>query len=147
VTTLTRWDPFRELTTLRDEVNRMFSRSLSEGGGRPAGTWSPPIDVFDTADAIVLKAELPGLKPEDVEVEVDEGVLSIRGERRFTEQVEEGRYHRLERAYGQFARSLSLPTGVRSEDITATFTDGVLEVRVPKADEVRPRKIAVAAQT
>ncbi len=146
MSTLTRWDPFRELTSLRDEMNRMFGRSLGDGT-RPAGTWSPPIDVFDTADAIVLKAELPGLTPDDVEVEVDDGVLSIRGERRFTEQVEEGRYHRLERAYGQFARSLSLPTGVRADDITATFTDGVLEVRVPKADEVRPRKITVAAQS
>ena len=149
MTTTTRWDPFRELTTLRDEMNRIFSRSLGDGAGRAAaaGTWAPPVDVFDRADAIVLKLELPGLTPGDVEVEVDDNVLTVRGERRLTDEIEEGRYHRLERAYGQFSRSVSLPAGVTPDAITAGFADGVLEVRVPKADEVRPRKIDVAAQT
>lgn len=146
--TVTRWDPFRELTSLRDEMNRIFSRSLGDGGQRPAsaGTWAPPVDVFDTNEAIVLKVELPGLTPDDVEVEVDDNVLTVRGERRFTEDVEEGRYHRIERTYGQFSRSVSLPAGVKPDGITAAFTDGVLEVRVPKADEVRPRKIDVTAK-
>jgi HSP20 family protein len=141
--TLVRWDPFREVTSLRDEVNRLFSRTLGDGQG--GSVWSPPVDVFDTKDAIVLKAELPGLGPDDIDIEVDDNVLTIRGERKFEETVEEGRYYRLERAYGSFARSLTLPQGVKSEEISANFEGGVLEVRVPKADEVKPRKITVGA--
>ena len=141
--TLVRWDPFREVTSLRDEVNRLFSRTLGDGQGGSA--WSPPVDVFDTKDAIVLKAELPGLTPEDIDIEIDDNVLTIRGERRLEETVEEGRYYRLERAYGSFARSLSLPQGVKADEVSAAFDGGVLEVRVPKADEVKPRKITVGA--
>jgi HSP20 family protein len=139
--TLVRWDPFREVTSLRDEVNRLFSRTLGDTG---SGTiWSPPMDVFDTQEAIVLKAELPGLRSDDLDIEVDDNVLTIRGERKLEEKVEEGRYYRLERSYGQFSRSLSLPQGVKADQIAASFNDGVLEVRVPKADEVKPRKITV----
>jgi len=141
--TLVRWDPFREVTSLRDEVNRLFSRTLGDGQGVSA--WSPPVDVFDTKDAIVLKAELPGLTPEDIDIEIDENVLTIRGERTLEETVEEGRYHRLERAYGSFARTLSLPQGVKADEVSAAFDGGVLEVRIPKADEVKPRKITVGA--
>jgi HSP20 family protein len=139
--TLVRWDPFREVTSLRDEVNRLFSRTLGDTQG--GSVWSPPVDVFDNKDAIVLKVELPGLSPEDIDIEVDDNVLTIRGERKFEEAVEEGRYYRLERAYGSFQRSLALPQGVKADEIGAEFKDGVLEVRVPRADEVKPRKIAV----
>ena len=141
--TLVRWDPFREVTSLRDEVNRLFSRTLGDGPG--GSVWSPPVDVFDNADEIVLKAELPGLGPDDIDIEVDDNVLTITGERRFEETVEEGRYYRLERAYGSFSRSLTLPQGAKADQISADFEDGVLQVRVPKADEVKPRKIAVTA--
>lgn len=149
MSTITRWDPFRELNQLRDEMNRIFARPATEQatGAAPVSTWTPAVDVFDTAEAIVLKAELPGLTPADVEVQVDDDVLSIRGERRFAENVEEGRYHRIERAYGAFVRTMSLPTGVRSDDITASFSDGVLEVRVPKAEQATPRTISIAAQS
>lgn len=150
MSTMTRWDPFRELTVLRDEMNRIFNRPVGGTGAvaaEPASTWTPAVDVVDTADAIVLKADLPGLKPEDVEVQVDDDVLSIRGERRFAEDVQEGRYHRIERAYGAFARSMSLPAGTRSQDITASFADGVLEVRVPKAEQPTPRTITITAQS
>jgi HSP20 family protein len=139
--TLVRWDPFREVTSLRDEVNRLFSRTLGDGQG--GSVWSPPVDVFDNKDAIVLKAELPGLGPDDIDIEVDDNVLTIKGERKFEEKVEEGRYYRLERAYGSFSRSLTLPQGVKADEISANFEGGVLEVRVPKADEVKPRKITV----
>jgi len=150
MSTLMRWDTFREMTTLRDEMNRLFTRSIGDQPvAKAAGnaTWSPPVDVFDTPEAIVLKAELPGLTVEDVVVELDDNVLTISGERRFEEKVEDGRAYRLERAYGAFSRTMTLPQGVKAEDISATFTDGVLEVRVPKADEVKPRKIAVSAAT
>lgn len=138
-----RWDPFRDVMALREEVNRLFGRTLGEGAG--AAVWTPAVDVFDTKDAIVLKAELPGLKPEDIDIEIDENVLTIKGERRFQEAVEDGRYYRLERSYGHFSRSLTLPQGVRGEQVQAQFDQGVLEVRVPKAEEVKPRKIAVNA--
>jgi HSP20 family protein len=115
--------------------------------GEHAGgaTWTPAIDVFDEKDAIVLHAELPGLTAEDIDIEVDDNVLTLKGERRFEQQVEEGRYYRIERAYGSFSRSLTLPQGVKADEITADVDAGVLRVRVPKADEVRPRKIAVGA--
>jgi HSP20 family protein len=141
--TLVRWDPFREVTSLRDEVNRLFSRTL--GDSQSGSVWSPPVDVFDNKDEIVLKAELPGLGPDDIDIEVDDNVLTIKGERKFEEKVEEGRFYRLERAYGSFSRSLTLPQGVKADQISADFEGGVLQVRVPKADEVRPRKIAVTA--
>jgi HSP20 family protein len=139
-----RFDPFRDITTLRDEMNRLFSRAVGEGGGS-GSAWTPPVDVFDTDDAIVLRAELPGLKTDEIDIEVDENVLTLRGERRFEEKVEEGRYYRLERAYGHFQRSVTLPQGVKADEISASFDNGVLSVRVPKADEVKPRKISVAA--
>jgi HSP20 family protein len=137
-----RWDPFRDVMALRDEVNRLFGRTLGEGAG--AAVWTPAVDVFDTKDAIVIKAELPGMTPGEIDIEVDENVLTIRGERRFEEKLEDGRYYRLERSYGHFSRSLTLPQGVRGDRIEARFDHGVLEVRVPKTEEVRPRKIAVA---
>ena len=138
-----RFDPFRDITSLRDEMNRLFSRTLGEGASA-GSAWTPAVDIFDTAEAIVLKAELPGLTPDDIDIEVDENVLTIKGERRFEDKVEEGRYYRLERAYGQFSRSVTLPQGVKADEISASFDQGVLEVRVPKADEVKPRKISVA---
>jgi HSP20 family protein len=142
--TVVRWDPFRDLTSLRNEMNRLFSRT---GEGPESGSvWTPAVDVFDRQDEIVLKVELPGLTAEDIDIEVDDNVLTIRGERRFEEKVEDGRYYRVERQYGQFSRSLTLPqSGVKADAITATFDSGVLEVHVPKAEEVKPRKIAVGS--
>ena len=140
---LVRFDPFRDITTLRDEMNRLFSRAVGDGVGS-GSAWTPAVDIFDTGDAIVLRAELPGLTTEEIEIEVDENVLTLKGERRFEEQLEEGRYYRLERAYGSFQRSVTLPQGVKAEEISASFDNGVLSVRVPKADEVKPRKISVA---
>lgn len=139
-----RFDPFRDITTLRDEMNRLFSRTIGEGSSG-ASAWTPAVDIFDAADAIVLKAELPGLSADDIDIEVDDNVLTLRGERRFEETVEEGRYYRLERSYGSFQRSVTLPQGVKADQITAEFDNGVLTVRVPKADEVKPRKITVGA--
>jgi HSP20 family protein len=140
-----RWDPYRDITALRDEMNRLFTRSLGDTAGGSA--WTPAMDIFDTQDAVVLKAELPGLTPDDIDIEIDDNVLTVKGERRFEDTVEEGRYYRLERAYGGFSRTVTLPQGVKSEEISADFDNGVLHVRIPKADEVKPRKIAVGAGT
>lgn len=144
MTAVVRFDPFRDITTLRDEMNRLFSRTVGDGVSS-ASSWTPPVDIFDGTDSIVLRAELAGLTPEDIDIEIDDNVLTLRGERRFRDSVEEGRFYRLERAYGGFQRSLTLPQGVRSDDISASFEHGVLTVRIPKAEEVKPRKIAVEA--
>jgi HSP20 family protein len=139
-----RFDPFRDITSLRDEMNRLFSRTVGDGVSS-GSAWTPAVDIFDTEEAIVLKAELPGLAAEDIDIEIDDNVLTLKGERRFQETVDEGRFYRLERAYGHFQRSVTLPQGVKADEISADFENGVLSVRVPKADEVKPRKIAIAA--
>jgi HSP20 family protein len=139
-----RFDPFRDITTLRDEMNRLFSRAVGEGTSS-GSAWTPAVDIFETEGAIELRAELPGLDAGDIEIEVDDNVLTLKGERRFDEAVEDGRYYRVERAYGHFSRSLTLPQGVKAEEISASFEKGVLSVRIPKADEVKPRRIAIVA--
>ena len=138
-----RWDPFREMTNFEDQVNRLW-RGVADG--KRQESWLPAVDVFDTKEAVVLKAELAGMKPDDIQIEVEDNVLTIRGERRFAEKVEEDRYYRIERRFGSFQRSLALPQGVKADDIQASYEDGILEVRVPKAEEEQPRKITVTAR-
>jgi HSP20 family protein len=140
---IVRFDPFRDITSFRDDINRLFARSLGEEGITGTRTWAPAVDVFETKDAVVLKAELPGLTADEVDVQIDDNVLTVSGERTFKDTVEEGRFYRLERSYGRFSRSLTLPQGIKADAISATFADGVLEVTVPKAEEVKPRKVAI----
>ena len=142
---IVRFDPFRDITSFRDDINRLFARSFGEEGVTGTRTWAPAVDVFETKDAVVLKAELPGLTADDVDVEIDDNVLTVSGERTFKDTVEEGRFYRLERSYGRFSRSLTLPQGIKADAVSATFTDGVLEVTVPKAEEVKPRKVTIGA--
>lgn len=137
-----RFDPFRDLTSFRDDINRLFARTLGEGG--EVRSWTPAVDVFEREDSVLLKAELPGLRVDDVDVEIDENVLTIRGERTFADTVEDGRYHRVERSYGTFSRSLTLPQGIDADAVSARFVDGVLEVTVPKAEVPTPRKVTIA---
>ena len=134
-----RWDPFREMTNLQGQVNRLADSLWS---GRPE-SWVPAVDVFDTKEAVVLKAELPGMKVDDIQIEVDDNVLTVKGERSFEEKVDEQRYYRVERRYGSFQRSLALPQGVKADEIRATYEDGVLQVTVPKSEAERPRRIEV----
>ena len=141
---IVRFDPFRDITSFRDDINRLFARSFGEEGVTGTRTWAPAVDVFETKDAVVLKAELPGLTADDVDVEIDDGVLTVSGERTFKDTVEEGRFYRLERSYGRFSRSLTLPQGITADAVSATFADGVLVVTVPKAEEVKPRKVTIA---
>jgi HSP20 family protein len=135
-----KWDPFREMTNFEDQFNRLW-RGVADG--KRQESWLPAVDVFDTKEAVVLKAELAGMKPDDIQIEVEDNVLTIKGERRFAEKVEEDRYYRIERRFGSFQRSLALPQGVKADDIQASYEDGILEVRVPKAEEEQPRKITV----
>lgn len=138
-----RWDPFGEMLTMQREMDRLFGRlGIGQGGDGAQGgvAWMPRIDVRTTGDDMVVHAELPGLKEEDIDVEVTDGVLTIKGERKSeTEKSDEGWIIR-ERSFGSFERSLVLPEGVDPEKVSADYTDGVLEVRLPKAAEVlRPK--------
>lgn len=140
---LVRWDPFRELTALQTEVNRLFSRV---GGGDVVErqSWTPSVDVIESEDAIKLKADLAGMDPADISIEVQDNVLTVSGERRFQEEVKEDKYYRIERRYGSFSRSLALPQAVNEDGIEAKYENGLLEVTVPKAEIAKPRKITVA---
>ena len=124
-----RWDPFREMTQVQNQFNRLVDQVW---GGRQE-SWLPAVDVFDKKDAVVLKAELAGMDPDDIEIEVEDNVLTIKGERKFEEQVEDERYYRVERRFGSFQRSLALPQGVKPDEIQAGYEDGILTVTVPKA--------------
>ncbi|MDQ6972919.1 MAG: Hsp20/alpha crystallin family protein, partial [Mariprofundaceae bacterium] len=139
--TLMRWAPWQEL----ESMNRQMSRLLDEGkAGAPGeGQWAPSVDIRETEDALLVQAELPGIDKKDVKVEVHDGVLTLSGERRYEKDVKEENVHRVERAYGSFSRSFSLPSEIDGEKVEAHMKDGVLEVRLPKRENVRPRAVEI----
>lgn len=148
MTGLTRWEPMRELTRLRDEMDRIFEswprffgRTFGEEGLR--GAWMPAVDIREGKDAIVVTAELPGIDAEDVDVSVQENVLTIRGERRREETREDETLHRVEREYGVFERSFSLPRSADPNKIQANYRDGVLSLTVPKREEAKPKTLKI----
>jgi len=144
---LVRWEPVRELNTIQGEINRLFNSffdtpvSAGEGGGR---RWLPAMDLVEAGDHYVLRADLPGLSEEDVKIEVEDDVLTVSGERKAEHEQRGEGYHRLERSYGSFSRSLTLPDGVDPEAVQASFDRGVLEVRIPKPEERKPRRVAIS---
>jgi HSP20 family protein len=144
---LIRWDPFRDLLTLQDRMNRLFEDSVTRGKvyeeSLTSGIWSPPVDIYETGDVIVMKAELAGLNKSDVSIEIKESTLILRGERKFEKDIKEENYHRIERSYGSFSRTFSLPQTVDSSKVTATFKDGLLEIVIPKTKEARPKQIEI----
>jgi HSP20 family protein len=144
---LVRWDPARELDSLQSEFNHLFD-SLVGNGGRPdvrTRRWVPAIDLVETEDHLVLKADLPGLSKDDVNIEVNDDVLTVSGERRSENEEKADGYYRVERAFGRFSRSLSLPQGVDADAIDAEFSDGVLEIRIPKPEQRKPHRVAIGA--
>ncbi len=143
---LVRWDPFRDLTALQSEVNRLFSRA-SGGDVGERQSWTPAIDVVETEDAIVLKAELAGMDPNDINIEVQDNVLTVSGERRFEEEVKEDKFYRIERRYGSFSRSLALPPTADETKVEAKYENGLLQITVPKAEVAKPKKITVAVRS
>ena len=146
---ITRYDPFRDLRALQDEVNRLFSSSLTREFGDEGiarGAWAPTVDIYENKDQIVLEAELPGMNREDFELTVENNVLTLRGERRFEKKDETDNYHRVERAYGTFTRSFTLPQTVSGEGATAEYKNGVLRVTLQKREEVKPRRIEIAGE-
>lgn len=141
-----KWDPFRDLVSIQDRMNRLFEQTLSRSRGEEgvtATTWTPPVDIYETAETIVMKAEVPGVAREDVHIQIDGNTLTLKGERRFARDVQEESYLRIERAYGSFHRSFALPATVQQENVRAVLKDGVLELTLPKAEDSKPKRIAV----
>lgn len=142
----TKRDPFRDLLLLQERMSRIFDEAILKyrvGGGITSGTWYPPVDIYETEENIILKAELPGVSPESVNIEVHENMLALKGERKLEKGLIDENYHRMERFYGTFHRAFSLPYPVDSEGIKASFRDGVLKIIIPKRKETGSGSIKV----
>jgi len=145
--TLVKWDPMREINSFGD-MNRLFDSFFgSHAQNGMSRRWTPAMDLVEVGDALVLKADLPGLRREDVSIEVKDGVLTISGERKDEHEEKADGYYRVERTFGSFSRALTLPKGVEAEGIAADFSDGVLEVRIPKPAERKPHRIAIGERS
>src|SRR5688572_28826781 len=144
---ISRWDPFRDLSSIQNELNRLFGRTFSREGEDEARSiaWTPALDVSDTQDRFVIQVELPGVAPEDVDISVENTMLTVRGERKFYNQMKEDDLVRGERRFGSFTRSITLPSTADPEGIQASFDAGVLTIEVPKKEEAKPRKIEIKA--
>lgn len=142
LTRFERMDPFEELSTLRNRMDRLWSR-ITTADTSALADWSPTSDVIEAKDEIVIKAELPGIDDKDVEVTIENGILTIKGERRAEQETEEKGFRQVERSYGSFLRSFALPPNVEPETISATFTKGLLEVHLPKKEGAKPLSIKV----
>ena len=147
--TIVRYDPFRDLRSLQEEVNRLFSTNLTrsfgeEGIGR--GAWSPSVDIFENKDQIVLEAELPGMDRNDFDLSIENNVITLRGERKFEKKEDDDNYHRVERSYGAFTRSFTLPPTVSAEGATAEYKNGVLRVTLPKREDTKARRIEITGE-
>lgn len=142
-----KYDPFRELRSLQDEMNRLFLTNVSRGeeSDLMRGAWSPQVDIFENQNEIVLEAELAGMKPEDVEISIENNILTLHGERKFEKKDEGDNFHRVERSYGSFTRSFNLPPTVSSENANAEFENGVLRLTLAKREEAKPRRIEIKA--
>ena len=148
---IVRWEPFRDLVSIQERMNRLFDDAF-RGSGRPAGeddwalggSWAPAVDIYEQEGNIVLKAELPGVDAKDVDIRVENNVLTMSGERKLDNEVKRESYHRVERAYGSFARSFTLPSVVDADRIKAEFRDGVLRVTLPRKDEAKPKQISIS---
>ena len=142
--TLVRFDPFRDIATLQDRLNRYFTDpTRSAGEDATLGTWMPAVDIFEKEDNVVLRAELPGMKEKDIDVHVKNGILTLRGERKRETEVSNESFHRAERYYGTFTRTFALPTTVDVQKISAQYKDGLLEVVLPKAEAAKPKRIEI----
>lgn len=143
---ISRWDPFREFQTLQHRMNRLFDEQY--GGSREesmtTGAFVPPVDIYEDEHGIQLKLEVPGINEQDLDIKVENNVLTVSGERKFEKEQKEENFHRIERRYGSFVRSFTLPNTVDTENITAEYTNGVLNVRLAKRAEAKPKQIKVS---
>jgi HSP20 family protein len=142
---IVRWEPFRDLLSLQERMNRMFDESYRGRGTEDwmGGAWAPAVDIYEQNGNIVLQAELPGLDPKDVDVRVENNVLTLRGQRKLEDSVNKDNYHRVERSYGSFTRSFTLPSQVDTANIQANYKDGVLRLTLPTREEAKPKQIAI----
>jgi len=145
--TLTPWNPIRDLVQLQDRINHVFNDAYGRGteeGLMNSGTWIPPVDIYQNGDhELVLKAELPDMKREDIAITVDNNTLMIKGEKKITEEAKDEQFHRIERRYGSFSRSFVLPPTVDTTKVSAEYKNGVLSLKLPLREEAKPRQIAV----
>ena len=147
--TMNRWEqPFRGATTLQEQINRVFGDGVGRTGEESNLTaWAPCVDIYETENELVVKADLPDVNPQDLGIRVENNILTIRGERNFEDKVNEDNYLRIERAYGSFSRSFSLASSVNSEAIKADYQNGVLTLSIPKREEAKPKQIKVNVGT
>jgi len=142
---LVRWEPAREVDSLQSEVNRVFDAFFGNGSAARTRRWVPAMDLVETDEHLVLRADLPGLSRDDVQIEVKDGALTVAGERKAEQEERTEGYYRVERSFGSFSRSLTLPDGIDADAIAAEFDDGVLEVRIPKPAERQPHRVEIGA--
>ena len=143
---IVRWEPFSNLLTAQRDFDRLFKEAFNpfvSEGDLSTRTWAPPVDIYENENDIVLKAELPGIDPKDVEVKVEDNTLYLKGERKFEKEVTNESYHRVERSYGSFARSFSLPNSISTDKVKAEFKDGLLTLTLPKREEAKPRTVKI----
>ena len=143
---IVRWDPVHEFAQLQDRINRVFADNYgrADEGLLTSGSWVPPVDIYQNGDhELVLKAELPDMTRDDIEITVDNGTLTIKGEKKLSDDVKEEQFHRIDRRYGTFSRSFSLPTSVDPSRVAAEYKNGVLTVTLPLREEAKPRTIKV----
>jgi HSP20 family protein len=144
-----RWEPFRELLTTQDRFNQLFNQTFGTTLGSQAQedlsnrAWAPAVDIYETEHSLVIKAELAGIDPKDVDVRIENQTLFIRGERKLEKEVNEENYHRMERTYGSFARSFTLPNTVDAENVSAEYKDGILTLTLAKREEAKPKTIKI----
>lgn len=150
MTTLVRWNPARDMMSLRNEMNRLFEQAFEDmplSRWQPSTNWGLAVDVSENDEAFVITASVPGVKSDDIEITISDNVLTIKGEFKADEDIEEEKYHIRERRYGSFSRSLTLPAAVDADGSEANYENGILKLSVPKAEEVKPRRIKIQAHT
>lgn len=146
MTVLTRWEPFREFSTLQDRMNRLFRESYNDAGPEESLTsssFAPAVDVYEDEHTVTLKIEVPGIDEKDIDVRIENNVLTLKGERRADNEVKRDSYHRVERSYGAFTRAFTLPTTVDTTKVKADFKDGLLRVVLPKREESKPKQVQI----
>jgi HSP20 family protein len=143
---VSRWDPFRDLSVLQERMNRLFEDAGRGYRGDEAAattTWSPAVDIYETENEIMVKAELPGIDRKDIVLNLENNVLTLKGERKFEKETRQENYHRIERSYGAFSRAFSIPAIVDEEKIRADYKDGILTIGLPKKNQVKPKQIKI----
>ena len=144
---ITRWDPFRDLSILQERMNRVFEDAAVRGwkSDEPSATtsWSPAVDIYETDSEIMVQAELPGVDRKDIALQLENNVLTLKGDRRFEKETNQENYHRIERSYGGFSRAFTIPTIVDEDRIRADYRDGILKIALPKKEQVKAKQIKI----